>query len=414
MKPLMLGVVLGVALPLASATADDFGRNLFDDVGETLGASLSDARQAVRSSLRPAAYDPPVYEDYGDYEDSAEPVAAASAELTSLAARQGVGCTDACTDGCTDTCCTPCTPCCPEFWEHRTGAFAEFLYLSPGNVDFAYAMPVDGTTATAVPIGSVAVIDPDYNPGFRVGGMWALDSCSSFVATYSWYESHATHSQSVAGGGVGGAGPFMQALTVHPSTVDVAADSLDAAARYDIDFQTADLVYKGLIRGTCYSSLNYVLGLRYGHLDQDFAARYTVNGQTDVMTDIDFDGIGPRIGLLGERLIGHGLLVYAKGHANFLIGDFNASYEQVNVFDGVQARSSIEDDRIVSLLEMELGLGWQDCCGNCRVTAGYLVQAWYNTMTTPAYIRSVQSSGFDEVDETLTFDGLTIRAEYRF
>ena len=72
------------------------------------------------------------------------------------------------------------------------------------------------------------------------------------------------------------------------------------------------------------------------------------------------------------------------------------------------------DDRIVSILELELGMGWQNCCGNFRVTAGYYIGSWFNTLTTAGFIEGVQNNNFVDVDETLSFDGLALRAEYRY
>ncbi|MEO1994664.1 MAG: Lpg1974 family pore-forming outer membrane protein, partial [Planctomycetaceae bacterium] len=267
----------------------------------------------------------------------------------------------------------------------------------------------DGALSSAIPIGPVATIDPDHSAGFRVGGVMAIDSCSSFAATFTNFQSHTTHHASLPGGT-----GFLRSLTTHPNTNNVAVDSLDVSSDYDIDFRVFDLDYRAMWCGNQNHVINYVIGFRYAHLDQDFSGDYTILGATNVSTDIDFDGLGPRVGFDAAKLLGDGFLLYTKGSANFLVGDFNADFRQTNIFAGTQAVSGIEDDRIVSILEWELGFGWESCCGGFRATAGYYVAAWFNTLTTPEFIRGVQTSDYDDMSGALSFDGLTIRTEIRF
>ena len=238
----------------------------------------------------------------------------------------------------------------------------------------------------------------------------ALDRCSSFTFNYAFFESNHRSGFSLPGGtGV------IRSELVHPSTTNVANDSLAASVSYDIDFDMVDANYKSLIwGGDCYS-LNYLLGFRYGQMSQDLLATYSIVGETTVQTEIDFEGFGPRIGLEGERLIGRGIRVYFNSAANFLIGEFDADYTQNNIAAGQQAFTTFDDDRIVPVLELELGVGWQSCCGRYRLSAGYYVGAWFNSVTTPNFIDAVQRNDFvTEMEDTVTFDGLAARAEVRF
>jgi hypothetical protein len=294
------------------------------------------------------------------------------------------------------------------WWEHRCGVFGEWLFLHAGNFDVPYAMPVDGTASSAVPTGPLGVARPDYDSGFRVGVNWACDETSSLRATFSFFESESSDSI------VAPSGDVIRALLTHPTTLNAAADSLFASAEYDIDFDLIDLEYRQLLYGDDRHALNGVLGVRYGHLQQDLRATYAILGTTIVDSHVNFDGIGPRFGLDGERRFHHGFLVYGRTFANFLIGDFNAEYRQSNVFAGTQARTSFDDDRIVPVLEAELGVGWGTKSGCFRVLAGYLVSGWFNSLSTGTFIDGVQTSQLNELDETLTFDGLTVRAELNF
>ena len=65
-------------------------------------------------------------------------------------------------------------------------------------------------------------------------------------------------------------------------------------------------------------------------------------------------------------------------------------------------------------MELELGLSWVTFEERLRISAGYLLNIWFNTMTTPTWINAVQQQNFTSVDETLSIDGLSIRGEWRF
>ena len=97
--------------------------------------------------------------------------------------------------------------------------------------------------------------------------------------------------------------------------------------------------------------------------------------------------------------------------ASFLVGTYQSTYVQTNNFAPVQAQTSWEDDRITPILEYELGLGWQSRGGHVRLSAGYYMAAWTNVVTTPAWIDAVQRDDFTDVDDTITFDGLTARVQ---
>lgn len=71
-----------------------------------------------------------------------------------------------------------------------------------------------------------------------------------------------------------------------------------------------DLANRKIWREACNYSISYVVGFRYGHLEQELHSAFTVLGGRTVDTDIQFDGAGPRIGLEGERLLGGGFAAF--------------------------------------------------------------------------------------------------------
>jgi len=312
---------------------------------------------------------------------------------------QKVGC-DLCQADCKAKCC------CPPVWAHRTGVFGEFLYLRPRDSEVAYALPVDGD----VPIGPVALVDQDYSPGFRVGFQVALDECTSLVATYSQLDS--STSDLVDSGPT----PALRGLLLHPATLNAATDFLTASANYDLDFRIVDADYRSVLFAGDGYAVNYSLGARYAHLDQDLAVVYTNAGTTEtVVTDIDFDGAGLRLGLDAERhSLRRGLMAYGKAFASFAAGEFRADYDHRSTIDPNVVDTAWTAGRVVTMLDLELGVGWQSPCGHFRVTGGYIMSTWLNTVNTDEWVAEVQSNSFVGLNDRMSFDGFTARAEYGF
>ncbi len=296
------------------------------------------------------------------------------------------------------------------FWAHRTGLSADFLYLTAREVDLAYATHVDGPIANAAPLAPSRLVDPDHEPGFRLGGAVALDSWTSITATFWYFRSQVSNSLMLPVNT-----GWIRSDTTHPTTAAIANDSLFASASDEIEFAMGDLAYRGLICGACDFSWNLLLGVRYAQLDQRFRGQYLIGGATTVDTEIEFNGLGPRFGLEGERRLDGGLLVYGHVFGNLLLGALSTDYIQQNATAGVQARADIDDDfRIVPQGELELGVGWQNSTDRLHVRAGYYLGTWFNVVTTPVWIDSVRTNNGSNLHESLIFDGMRMQMEYRF
>ena len=230
-------------------------------------------------------------------------------------------------------------------------------------------------------------------------------------AAYTYFEGDASDQCTVAAPNV-----VLRSQVNHPGTVAVPTNFLQATANYGVDFQLADIEYRRILACGELHALHYVIGARYGHLEQGLASVFT-NATTieAVNTNIVFDGGGIRLGLDGERHAANsGWLVYGRGDASFLGGEYRARYLQADNFRGLVVDSGWNEDRVVSILDLELGLGWTSCHGGLRLTAGYMFSAWFNTISTDEFIHAVQTNNSISVSDTLTFDGLVARVELRY
>jgi hypothetical protein len=222
-------------------------------------------------------------------------------------------------------------------------------------------------------------------------------------------------------------------MVIHPATPNAVIGTAAAWGRHDLEYDLMDLEYRrvwwddGLgksLKGDCSagSSMNWVAGVRWGRLEQNFQSVFTDDlvgppiAEVTVLTDIDFDGIGVRLGLEGERYASRlPFMVYGKCYGSLIAGEFDASYQQT-----VQAGANFGVDtswtagRIVPTFELELGGGFVCCDGSLRATAGYMFSAWTNVVKTEDFIHAVQTNDFRDMGDTITFDGLVARVEGRF
>lgn len=309
--------------------------------------------------------------------------------------------------------CRPAVKCATPWWAHRSGAFGEFLFLRPGSTDLIYAVEqTDPNPANASPTGPVGIANIDGEAGFRTGFALAASECSSLLVTFAWWDGETTSNITANAPNV------LDSRIIHPSVATSGAASLAARSTQGINFQTMDLAYRHLWKATDTMALNWSTGLRYGNLEQTSSSDQTVQvvtGLTNVRTDIDFDGFGITGGLDFERYsCASGLSVYGKSMLSLLAGDWEANYRQTNQFGGGVIANSIEDFRITPVVDAELGLRWTGLDGHVRVHTGLMASAWYDAMTTRSYVSGVRTGQFQEIEETLTFMGLTSGLELRF
>ena len=309
-----------------------------------------------------------------------------------------------------------CEPiCCPACCERGLQIYGDLLYLRPRNDGLEYAVPINGPiTPGTVPIqvGRTASLNPQVEPGFRVGGGIDFDCCSNLSATFTHYECNVDDSISTDA-------PFvLRSMVVHPSSADAASDWLSATAHESIRFNIADIDYRHQFYCSERSSLTYLVGVALCKLETGLHVHSSSRSFSEnVDSSVNFDGGGFRLGLEGVRYSAcRNIFIYGKASASFLGGEFRADYLQSNANNPLVAETNWKEARLVSILECELGMGWASQHGHVRISAGYMVSGWFNVVKTPEFIAAVQADqyhGPDKIDgNALVFDGLVTRLEF--
>ncbi len=290
--------------------------------------------------------------------------------------------------------------------------FGEPIYLRARSAEVAYALPVDGPIvppASGIQNGPTAIADPEYDLGFRGGLKLLFSETSSLGITLSTYQSETNSSRSVL------PPDLFQPLVTHPSLTSSATNVLDVAAQYAIDFNTVDVDFRGALYCGQMTSVDYLIGARYGELEQDFMSSFSATGTSRVDTNIRFDGAGLRTGAEFYRYTsGSAIFLYGRTAASILAGEFRARYRQRDQSGITTVTSSWRSGRVVPIVDMELGAGWASAGGRLQLSAGYLFSTWFNAVLTEEYISAAQTGRFNSLGDALTFDGLTASAVWRF
>lgn len=361
----------------------------------------------ARKARKPAAFRHDSASDSGD-SDAGDDAKKIDGELVDPLLLSD-DCCDA--DDCCDSCCAG--GCCRTPWRW-CGLYGDFLWLQARNASVPFAVPQNGIGfAGAAPNGPVGSVIPVPRAGFRVGGAVMIGCASRLTASYTWFESHTGANITVPPGGV------VNPLTLFPGTFNAGFTAERSSAAHDLDFQLADTNYETLFINSDRRWIGLMGGAVYGQLRQDFWALYPFSppdGPTRVETHVDFYGAGIQLGLEGEQRVwqDRGFCVYGRGMSRFLCGQFHSSYLQTNQFNGVEVTTHIKDARIVPLLDLELGVSWISPSARFRLYGGYMVNSWFNSVSTASWIGSVQNATFLPGSHAITFDGLVARAQIAF
>jgi hypothetical protein len=282
----------------------------------------------------------------------------------------------------------------------------------------AHAQQQDGLGgAGTVPFGEIGVLDPDYDLGFRLGGEMRISCDAGVFVSYTFYESDAT--SSVVAPNIPGGGGAVGSLVHHPNaSITASAGPVDAT--YDIDFQIGDIAYRQLLCRDCVQYVSVFVGARFAQLDQQFTQTGIFGGgqggTIDTTTSIEFTGGGPLAGIDGAHQIGKSRFsVYGRSLVAAITGEFDSRYRMFNsTTDVLLAESVWKDDRIVPMLDYEIGVAWTSVEGHLRLAAGYLGSHWFNAVSTPTFVDAVQADNYVNVGDTVSFDGLVGRIEWVF
>ena len=312
-----------------------------------------------------------------------------------------------------DGCC-PEPVCCPPWWAHRCGVMGQYLLLRPGDTDLVYTVEQNDVVPGSFPTGPMGIAAIEHSSGVRAGFSCCATECTSLIGSITYWEGDDSSIIDRVGTNV------LVPEVLHPSRVTAGAAGLQEAAEYEMRFGLADLAYRHLWKASSKQALNWRAGFQYAGMEQQFQWAQTVPASVAVGTfaldtDIDFSGFGMLAGLDYERRSCRtGLSCYGNVIGSAIAGKWKASYADSSQLLGGVVANTYDDFRVTPIVELELGLAWSSKCGRVRTNVGYMTSAWYNAVSSRAYIDAVREGRFIDIDETITFSGLVVGGEFRF
>jgi hypothetical protein len=284
--------------------------------------------------------------------------------------------------------------------------FGEWMYLQPRGSDAVFA--TRALNCFGPPTG-VEQFDLNNSDAFRVGFYKQCGPCSDIGATFWMFESHENEraAPTVGADVIFPALLFPTIANFTPGCND--ATSTSALARLDIDFDRVAIDYRNRFEYCCIE-WDWLVGFGYGKLDQELLAIYD---EGFVKVDSDLHGYGLRLGGGATKNMGcfRGYL-----HTDFtlLAANLKARYRNVDTFDGEVADFEQDLDRIVPILDLEVGVAY-DLCSGTTLKVGYIYSIWWNVVTTPSFAEDVIKGDITgNSGDTLTFDGIFARIEINF
>jgi hypothetical protein len=323
-----------------------------------------------------------------------EPAAAGQngAAASTEAAKCG-GCSQEWTDCCCDSGCG---------WMF----FAEWMYLQPRGSDAVFA--TRALNCFGPPTG-VEQFDLGNQDAYRAGFYKQCGPCSDIGASFWMFESH-ENERAAPTTGTDVIFPALLFPTIRNITTGCNdATSTSARASLDIDFDRIAIDYRNRFEACCIE-WEWLVGFGYGKLDQELLAIYD---EGFVKVDSDLHGYGLRVGGGGTYNWGC-FRGYLRSDFTLLAANLKARYRNVDTFDGDVADYEQNLDRLVPVLDIEVGLAYDLCC-NTTLKFGYIYSIWWNVVTTPSFAEDVINGDITgNSGDTLTFDGIFARVEINF
>ncbi|MGC4006646.1 MAG: Lpg1974 family pore-forming outer membrane protein [Pirellulales bacterium] len=269
--------------------------------------------------------------------------------------------------------------------------------------------------------------DLNYQSNFRVNGGYRWGTCGEAINfSYTGFQDNTTYFAPIpVAGSVVVAGP----MAINCSPGDRLITSLNISANnYDLDYsKRIPICTQGSDECGCPGgcppwALTWSAGLRYGDVSLNSPTTlFDATGAlvTSSNASVEFQGIGPKIGLEGRRYLGcnQRWSVYGKGSLSLLVGQYDVALRSVipGPPDAI-AMQNYNYTRMVPVTDIEIGISRQ-IGAKTMVTAGYFAQCWWDVST----LNTVDASGVGIINtpnlddaNIMAFDGFMFRIERVF
>lgn len=261
----------------------------------------------------------------------------------------------------------------------------------------------------------------DYNPGLRFGFGFFLDhDCWSVDFNWTWVNI-TNYAHGNATNSTGTSIPLWMLGSDDQGGIE---SNREANAVWKASYNIIDLSLGKPYHVSRYVVFNPFFGIRGGYIDQHFSARYQGNpgtnaGGTVHHGDNDFRGVGLRLGINTDWIVGKGWNLFANISSSLLASKFEVS--QNMTFTGAQAANEgfdIKSDQYQNAANFELavGIAWSKYFDRNKyrigLRAAYEFAEWFNQLRMRKFFSGAPGYASDTVSGgDLSLNGFSLRLQ---
>jgi hypothetical protein len=306
---------------------------------------------------------------------------------------------------------------------------ADYLHVR-ANFSEATAYVEQNTDDISAPFDRFHQFDYNYDDSYRFFAGYRWNNCDEEIRfSFTRYTSSA--GLQVEGGGSTDPQIIVREGVLPPGTTAFLTSSAEANS-YDLGYSKTICLGSPIGCGdpcgcgdTCGCDrcpawdITWYGGVRVGEVDWN--STYLVDDPNDEVgrTDrsiMNFEGIGPRVGLEGRRYMGRtgSISLFLRGDISLLVGHLDITQTRQSDLTEGQVISQLASFRnVIPVTDLEGGVS-AHLTKNTTVSAGYLVSAWHDLGFREDFpYETNMGIAYDDAN-ILAFDGLFVRLEAGF
>lgn len=281
----------------------------------------------------------------------------------------------------------------------------DFLYMQALEDNLPYAVSTTDANAANPPLGDVLLVDFDWHPGFKVAFGFNSDH-DDWGIFADWM--HYISRNNTSSGSPSTTGALWGTTTTNPDSTSRTLSQVSST--WGLTFNSWDLMLNRAYYVGKRLTYDFMVGLRGSYLKQKFSTEnvfsVAANGTSQADSKWDSWGLGPRVGLNTNWLIGSGFRIFGNvagalewNRFNSSLNETNASIAPASHSAGVVTSVNENEYNVVRPnMDLELGFAWGTYFDNSNwhvdLTLAYEFHQWWSQNLMMNFVDDIQRGKF--------------------
>jgi len=290
------------------------------------------------------------------------------------------------------------------------------IFMRPSD-EITYAF--DNPSGANDPGGTAQNVQSDYGTGVRVTLGWNDPTSPwAYGVTYSYLTADGDDSVTDTGGEI--------RQTLSHANNNLGDPDEQAQSDIEFDYHVVDLVASYGVRFGQTKSLDVTFfgGVRIASIEQHLNTRYTNSlaspaDQLEVISNLDYFGAGPRIGIAASREIGWGLSVFGKVGYSLLVGTMEQTLTENELGSSPTSYVNINrelDTHTTQVLDILAGIRYVRQMAAYRINAviGWQFERWTDLVNHQPFHDDVLDASLNQEFNALALNGPIVQLGVQF